>query len=83
MKRAELYLVNADLQDLYFWQIWFWEELLGGYHLKIPRHIRIPTIKATTNPTIPKIMSQFPPPVLLLMFYNHIYLYLKFISNSY
>jgi hypothetical protein len=83
MKRAELYLINADLQDLYIWQIWFWEELLGSYHLKIPRHIRIPTIEATTKPTIPKIMSQFPLPVLLFIFYNHIYLYLKFISNSY
>ena len=38
-----------------------------------------PTIPDITRPTIPAIMSQFPPPVLLRIFYNHIRKYLKFI----
>jgi hypothetical protein len=41
-------------------------------HFKIARHIRIPTIKATINPTIPMIISKPEPVVYFPMFFNNI-----------
>ena len=51
------------------------------YHLKISSHIRAPTIKAATNPTIPIIMSQLEPRVFLRIFFSIIRFYLKVISR--
>jgi hypothetical protein len=43
----------------------------------IARHIRIPTITATINPTIPMIMSKFAPLLLLRIFFSNIHLLLN------
>ena len=46
-------------------------------HPRIARHIRIPTIKAAINPTIPMIMSQFEPLLLLRIFFGNMRLIFK------
>ena len=46
-------------------------------HPKIARHTRNPTINATTNPTIPSIMSMFEPLALFRIFLSNIHLLFK------